>query len=504
MTYKDKSFKYQPDHAAIANNFFGKLPPQTVQLEEVVLGAIMIESDVMARVVGIIHNGDYFYKDQHQHIYNACIQLWAEDAPIDLLTVTEVMRSHGTLDKIGGPFYLAQLTNKVGSAANVEYHAHIIKEKFMQRKCISISSQAINESYDDSCDVFETLDRNLQQMQDLVTNARSSSQANWQEGLKEFDKNIRIAAERKGDEKYVIGKKTGIYSLDRKTLGFCDSDLIVIAGLPGEGKTTLMLQSVVENCKSGTPCGVFSMEMPMPQLILKILSMESGISIEKLRTGTMTKEEWDKYDRVRKVVNKWPLHICDKPAISIAEARAISKGWKITYKVKAFYFDYIQLMTVGDGNSNRRIGTREQEIGHISRSLKALAMETDAPVIALSQMSRDITKRPNAEKRPKNSDLRDSGSIEQDANMIIFVFRPEWHGITYYEDKSSTAGVTEFICTKNRLGPTDTVKAEFEGQFSRFKDTHDMYPHSYSPNTGQQERRFQEQNNESGEEDLPF
>lgn len=466
---------------------YGKLPPQAAELEKSVLGAIMIEHDCINGVIKILRGPDYFYVNAHQLIYSAIIQLWSNDSPIDLLTVTEQLRHTESLDAAGGPYYVAQLTNCVGSAANAEYHATVLKEKWVQRSVIATSSEMCKDAYEDSCDPFDLLERGLNEFQKVLTDVRSSSDESWDAQVDEFTANVKKAAERKDDEKYIIGRPTGVYVLDRKIMGLCDTHLIIYAGRPGEGKTTLMLQGVRENAKRGVPVGVFSLEMSTQELILKMISMEAQLEIEKLRQGALTQDEWHIYNRVAKEIAKWPIHVCETPGVSINEVKAVAKGWSVKFKIQALFLDYIQLMSVGE---NKRINNREQEIAHISRNLKALAKEIHAPVIALSQMSREIENRPKNDKRPRNSDLRESGSLEQDANEIIFIFRPQMHGIDKYEDGTSTEGITEFIVTKSRLGSTGIVKGSFDGRFSRFSDANANYQRSYSPKSETEDTPF--------------
>lgn len=443
---------------------FGKLPPQDRSLEEAVLGAIMIDHEVFSKVVRLLKGNEYFYVDAHQRIYRAMIAIWVNNEPIDLLTVTEQLRTHGDLDAAGGPYYLAQLTNRVGSSANCETHAMIIKEKWVKRELIRTGGQLVKEAYDDMSDCFEVLESGLSTLNNALHDVSSSGDKNFLTHIDELDRNLQLAASQDGD-KYVIGHSFGNYTMDRVTLGLCAPDLILLAGRPGEGKTTLMLQSARQNAMNGIPVGIFSLEMSAIQVLQKLYAMETGIDLQKLRNGSMTDDEWQMYYDAKERIKSWPIQICEKGGISISELKAISAGWVSKYGVKVIYADYIQLMTIGDV---LRVNSREQEIGYISRNLKSLAKDLMVPVVALSQMSRAIEERPKADRRPKNSDLRDSGSLEQDADIIVFVFRPQTHGIEIFEDGESTENATEFIISKSRMGPPKDVRAVFEGKFSRF------------------------------------
>lgn len=463
--------------SSLSTETTGYVLPSAIDAEQAILGAIIIESEAITTALSIIKSADCFYMPHHQLIYSACISLWSENSQIDSITITEKLKQRGDLENSGGPQYIFRLCNLVGSSANIESHCFIVKQKWIQRSIILKSLDIGKSCHQDTCDPFELLDTAISGFNDLIMDIRSSANETWMGAVAEFTDNMKTAAQRTGDDKYIIGLHTGVYSLDRLTMGLCDTHLIIYAGRPGEGKTTLMLQSVRENAKRGVPVGVFSLEMSTQELVLKIISMESGLEITKLRQGTLTHQEWQHYEAIERQVRNWPIYVCDTPGISVSELKAITKGWYSKHKIRGCFVDYIQLMSVGD---NGRINNREQEISYISRSLKALGKEIHAPVVALSQMSREIEKRPKNDKRPRNSDLRESGSIEQDANEIVFVFRPELHGIDMYEDGTSTKDVTEFIVTKSRLGKIGSTNAMFDGATSKFIDSNISYS---SPST---------------------
>lgn len=477
---KDKSV-VKRQHIALFDGDFGKLPPQAIEAERCVLGAILIDKDCVNDAVKILRSSDFFYTDQHQKIYQAIVELFITNTPIDLLTVRTKLKENGTLDSAGGDYYIAQLTNSVGSTAHTETHCYIIKEAWIKRTSIRIGQEVIRSAYDETTDPLEVLGNAMDEFQSVVTDVASSSYEAWSDTVDAFTEDVKTAASRSGDERYVIGLPTGVYALDRQIMGLCKSNLVIVAGRPGHGKSTLMLQSVRECAKKGIPVAVFSLEMSKAQLVLKLIAMEGSLDITKLRSGTLTKEEWATYNRVAAEVRRWPIYITDKSGLTVNEIVAMSKAWKIKHGIQAVYVDYLQLVSVGD---NKRVHNREQEIAYISRTLKGLAKDLDEPVMCLSQMSRDIENRPLSDKRPRNSDLRESGATEQDANEIIFVFRPELFGIKSYDEKGgsgdSTEGVCELIVTKSRLGTLGIVKTIFEGQYSRFVDYDDNYSQSYS------------------------
>lgn len=453
----------QPDYIN-----YGKLPPQARELEEAVLAAILLESACMMDV-GRILKPDMFYVDSHQRIYTACVQLFVENNPIDLLTVVDKLKQNGDLDASGGPFFIAQLSNKIGSAANVEYHAMVVKECWIKRKTISISSEAIQNAFEDTTDCHEVLDKLLTHSSNLMTDSTQQEARMWAEVLDDKIMAIKEAASKSEDEKYVIGKPTGLYTLDRKSLGYKDTNLILLAGRPAEGKSTLMVQGAHINVKKKIPVGIFSLEMSADELMDKFLSAETDIDSSRIQNGALKEGEWEKIGKARERMLDWPVYINDVGGITINEIEAISKAWRAKHKIEMLFVDYIQLVEV-----HKEKGTysnREQELSQISRKLKKLAKNLGIPVIALAALSREMDKRPVNDRRPKLTDLRESGSLEQDANMVVFIFRPEEHGISNFADQSSTKGVTEFIIAKNRMGPKGIARAKFLGASNKFDDS---------------------------------
>ncbi|HNW75510.1 MAG TPA: replicative DNA helicase [Bacteroidales bacterium] len=456
---------------------FGKVPPQAIELEEAVLGAMMLEKDALTEVIEIL-SPQVFYKESHRVIFSAIQRLFADTEPIDILTVTEALKKSGELEMAGGPYYITMLTNRVASAANIEYHAHIILQKYIQRELIKISSEVIKDAYEDTTDVFDLLDKaesNLFQISESSLRRTSRTmQALVKEAIEE------IAAGRKNDG-HLKGVGTGFSELDRITGGWQKSDLIIIASRPGMGKTALsltMARNAAVDFKK--PIAVFSLEMSAVQLVTRLISSETGINAEKLKKGNLNDIEWQHLNSKITTLIDAPIFIDDTPALTIFELRAKTRRLKAQHDIDMIILDYLQLMQGGAEHK----GNREQEISSISRSLKALAKELNIPIIALSQLSRDVEKR-GGTKKPILSDLRESGSIEQDADMVLFIYRPEYYKIETDEKGESTNGTAEISIAKNRSGATKDIKLRFIAQYAKFADYSDEYDPSdtISPNT---------------------
>ncbi|MFN8278296.1 MAG: replicative DNA helicase [Chitinophagales bacterium] len=443
---------------------FGKLPPQARDFEEAVLGGVMIESKAIDDVIDILHE-DSFYVEAHQKIYRAIRMLYAGEHPIDLLTVCEQLKKNGHLDEVGGAYFVAQLTNKVGSAANIEYHARIIAQKYIQRELIHSSSQTIRDAYEDTTDVFELLDRAESDLMRISeNNAKKSTEdigSIIKKELEEID--IRI-----NSDEHLNGVPSGFMELDRATGGWQKSDLIIVAARPGMGKTAFTLalarNSAVDHKK---PVAIFSLEMSSNQLVQRLISMESEISAEKIRRGNLEQYEFQQLTTKIDTLRNAQLFIDDTPGINIFELRSKCRKLKQKHDIGMVIIDYLQLMSgTNDGKGG---GNREQEISQISRSLKGLAKELNIPVIALSQLSRAPETR-GGNKKPILSDLRESGAIEQDADIVIFLYRGEYYGITTDEEQRDIRGLAEIIIAKHRNGPLKTVMAKFIDRFAKFAD----------------------------------
>jgi replicative DNA helicase len=456
------------DKTTIINLEKGKLPPQVLDLEEAVLGAMMIDKKGVDEVIDILQS-DAFYKDAHKYIFEAIVQLFTETQPIDLLTVSAQLKKNGKLDIAGGDFYLIQLTQKISSSAHIEFHSRIILQKFIQRSLIRISSEIIEDSYDETTDVFDLLDRAESKLYEVTQGNIKRSSETAQSLVLQAKKRIEEIAGQEG----LSGVATGFEKLDKITSGWQPSDLIIIAARPAMGKTAFVL-SMARNMAIdfGMPVALFSLEMASVQLITRLISSETGLSSEKLRTGKLEKHEWEQLSTKVKNLEKAPLYIDDTPSLSIFDLRAKARRLVSQHGIRIIIVDYLQLMTAG-GNGKGG-GNREQEISTISRNLKALAKELNVPVIALSQLSRAVETR-GSSKRPLLSDLRESGAIEQDADIVSFLYRPEYYKIDEWDDDeaSPTAGQAEIMIAKHRNGSIENVRLKFIGHLGKFDNLED-------------------------------
>ena len=442
----------------------GKIPPQAVDLEEAVLGAMLIDKKGVDEVIDILQ-AEAFYKTSHQYIFESIFELFQASEPVDLLTVSNSLRKKGKLETVGGNPYLVQLTQKIASSAHIEFHARIILQKFIQRSLIKISSEIIENSYKESIDVFDLLDEAESKLYDVTQGNIKKSSETAQSLVIQAKRRIEDISKRKG----LSGVSTGFEKLDQLTSGWQPSDLIIIAARPGMGKTALTL-SMARNIAvlKEIPVAFFSLEMSSVQLITRLISAETGLSSEKLRTGKLAAHEWEQLNVKVGDLEKAPLYIDDTPSLSIFDLRAKARRLASQHGIKLIIIDYLQLMTAA---TNNKTGNREQEISTISRNLKALAKELDVPVIALSQLSRAVETR-GGTKRPLLSDLRESGAIEQDADIVSFIYRPEYYGIDEWDDeeRSPSEGQAEFIVAKHRNGGLDNIRMKFIGHLGKFED----------------------------------
>ena len=442
------------------------VPPQAVELEEAVLGALMLEKDSIIAVQEFI-TPDSFYTEEHRAIYKAIEELSMELKPIDLFTVTERLKAKKELKKIGGASYLAQLTQRVGSAANVEFHAKIIAQKYVQRELIRSATEIQRRSYDESTDVTDLIGfaegeifrvseghvkRSVQSSKDILSRALMQ--------IEEASKNASA----------FNGVPSGFISIDRVTLGWQLSDLIIIAARPSMGKTAFVL-SMARNMAVDHEQGVafFSLEMSAVQLMMRLIIAETGLPGNDVKSGRLSPEQWRHLESATKPLSSAPLFIDDTPALSVFEFRSKARRLKIHNDIKIIIIDYLQLMT---GNADTKNGNREQEVAFISRTLKAIAKELNVPIIALSQLSR-ATEMRGGSKRPQLSDLRESGAIEQDADIVAFIHRPEYYGINQDENGMPTAGLAEIIIAKHRNGAVCDVNLRFLKEQARFTDMDD-------------------------------
>lgn len=457
-------------------NFLGKVPPQAVELEEAVLGALMLEKDALTNVIDIL-KVESFYKDSHKVIFQAILDLFTESQPIDLLTVTSQLRKNGALEIAGGAFYVTELTSKVASAANIEYHSRIITEQSIKRELIKISGEIQKEAFEDTTDVFELLDKMEQSLFEISEKNIRKNYSDMRSIMREAI--IELEA-RKNQKDGLTGVPSGFTALDRVTSGWQKSDLVIIAARPAMGKTAFVL-SVLRNAAvdHNRPVAIFSLEMSSVQLVNRLISSEAELDSEKIKKGSLADHEWAQLVHKTAKLSKAPLFVDDTPALSILELRAKCRKLKAQHDIQMVVVDYLQLMS-GDSKNGGQGGNREQEIASISRALKKIAKELAIPVIALSQLSRAVETR-GGDKRPQLSDLRESGAIEQDADMVMFLYRPEYYGITEDEGGASTAGVGEVIIAKHRNGSLENVKLRFIGKYTKFTDL-DGGMGGYTPN----------------------
>ena len=425
---------------------YGKMPPQAVDLEEAVLGALMLERDAFS-IVGDLLEPDAFYKDAHQKIFRAIHKLFLNDDPVDLLTVSEALKQSGELEQVGGYYYLSQLTTRVASAAHIEFHAKIIVQKYLQRKLIGVCTELQEMAYDEATDVSDLMDKAQKAVFDIADGNIKKDTAEIAPIIDEAIKGIQAAAEKPDG---ISGLPSGFNALDAVTSGWQPSDLVIIAARPAMGKTAFVL-SMARNMavKHHQAVAIFSLEMSAVQLVNRLIASETELSAEKLKTGRLTDEEWQQLHSRIKALVEAPILVDDTPALSIFELR----------------------------------GNREQEVSLISRQLKIIAKELSIPVMALSQLNRGVESRPD--KKPMLSDLRESGSIEQDADMVMFIHRPEKYGITVDNEGNSLLGIATIIIAKHRSGAVGEVNLRFRAELTQFCDLDTTSPFASSTSTGE-------------------
>lgn len=457
---KDRKRKLTP-----TDMVYAKIPPQARELEEAVLGAILVDRSAYDIVSGIIH-ADAFYVEAHHHIYRAIESLNIKSIPVDILTVVEELKTREQLECVGGPYGVTKLTNGIVSGANVEAHARIVLQKFIQRELIRISGEIIGMAYEDSTDAFELQDQ-------AETSILALSETTTRKDYVSAGQAVVKVVERVDKLRYNSGKLTGVptgYSdLDRITFGWQEQDLIILAARPSVGKTAFALNLARNSALNPTkpvPVGFFSLEMSTSQLMMRTLAIESGIGLESISRGRMTENDYTIFmgNGVRKMETA-PIYIDDTAAINLNQFRSKARRMVNKHGVGLIIIDYLQLMS---GDNNR--GNREQEISAISRGLKATAKQLNVPIIALSQLSRNLENRSKGEQRPRLSDLRESGAIEQDADMVMFLYRPEYHGDKFNQEGESTNGLTELNIAKHRNGVLDTLKFQANLSIQKFTE----------------------------------
>lgn len=441
----------------------GKVPPQAIDIEEIVLGALLLEPNIVADVLHSLHS-DCFYKEANRKIFNVISELSLKHAPVDLFTVSEELKKRGDLEMVGGAYYLGQLSSKIGAATHIDYHIKILLQKYMQRELITISYKIQKESFDDSMPVDDLLD-SAQQDLFILTEKNVKREAQPIGDLMESA--LSEIESYKDRETGLSGIASGFLGIDRITLGWQKSDLIIVAARPSMGKTAFVLtmarnMAVTHNI----PVAFFSLEMSSAQLVKRLIVSETGISSEKIKGGKrIENHEWAQILDQVEGLQAAPLYIDDTPSLSIYEFRSKARRLVRSAGVKMIIIDYLQLMS---GPPELR-GMREQEVSNISRSLKAIAKELDIPIIALSQLSRAVETRGGL-KRPQLSDLRESGAIEQDADIVMFIHRPDYYGL---QDDPTMQGLAEIIIAKHRNGEVTDVKMKFKKQEAKFYDYND-------------------------------
>ena len=436
-------------------NDYGRIQPQARELEEVVLGALMIEKDAYSLVSEILR-AESFYEHAHQLIYSAITDLAIRQEPVDILTVTEQLKKRGELEEVGGPFYITQLSSKVASSAHIEYHARIIAQKHLARELITFTSNIQTKAFDEMSDVDDLMQEAEGRLFEISQQNMKKDYTQINPVIDEAYKLLQKAAARTDG---LSGLESGFYALDKMTSGWQNSDLIIIAARPAMGKTAFVL-SMAKNIavNSRQPVALFSLEMSNVQLVNRMLSLESSVDADKLRKGRLDSNDWGKLIEGADGIAKSKLIIDDTPGITISELRSKCRKYKMENNLGLIIIDYLQLMS-----GNGRTESRQQEISDISRSLKALARELDVPVVTLSQLSRAVEQRPDH--RPMLSDLRESGAIEQDADVVMFLYRDD-----YYNKDTELKGIAEIIIAKQRNGPIGTVKMAWIPEQTRFAD----------------------------------
>ncbi|MBI3582907.1 MAG: replicative DNA helicase [Nitrospinae bacterium] len=437
-----------------------QLPPQNIEVEQSILGAILLENEALPKSLEVLRDESFFYRDSHRKIFAAIIDLFEKNQPVDVMTLNEQLKKKNQLEEVGGLDYIASLVASTPTAANIQYHSRIVKEKAILRKLISTSTEIHNRCYEDTEDIDELLDYAEKQIFDISENKISPSFANISQVVNESFITIEKLFERK---ELVTGLPTGFVKFDSMTAGFHPSDLIIVAGRPSMGKTAFCMNIATHiGVNKKKTIAIFSLEMSREQLVIRMLCSEARINAGKVRTGYLSKSDWPDLTRAAGLLSESSIFIDDSPAQSVLDIRAKARRLQAERKgLDLIIVDYLQLM-----RSRGRVENRQQEISDITRSLKALAKELKVPVIAISQLSRAPEQR--TDRKPQLSDLRESGAIEQDADLVVFVYREE-----FYKETPENQGVAEIIIGKQRNGPTGLVPLAFFKEYTRFDNLAD-------------------------------
>jgi replicative DNA helicase len=435
-------------------------PPAAPEVEMAVLGAMLIEKEAVPKGIELL-TPETFYLKEHSIIFEAMKNLFEANEPIDTVTLYEELKRSGLIEQVGGASYLSRLSQNISSAANIEYHAKIVIEKHILRSLISSSMEIAKSAYEGSDDAFELLDNAERKIFEITEETLKKSYVPMDRAVRDAMEYIELIHDKKRQH---FAVPTGFYLLDDILGGFQRSDLIILASRPSMGKTALAL-SLARNAavESGVPIAIFSLEMATIQMVIRLICAEARLNAHLVRTGKLPMDEAHKLTKNIHRISEAPIYIDDSPAQTVLEIRAKSRRLKAEKKIGMVIIDYLQLM-----NSSTKMESREREISHISRSLKSLAKELNIPVLALAQLNRAVEAR--TDKRPQLSDLRESGSIEQDADVVMFIHRPEYYGIKQDPDGNSMEGIAEIIVGKQRNGPTGDVRLKFFKEYARFEN----------------------------------
>lgn len=462
------------------DNTYGHIPPQALDVERAVLGALMVDKDAFT-VVSELLQPETFYDARHQKIYSAIQTLNVHEEPVDIMTVAQQLGKDGTLEEIGGPAYVVDLSAQVASSAHIEYHAKILKQKFLARQLIHFASMIESDAFDETVDVDDLMQRAETSLYELSQKNMIQDYQHIDPILQEAHRILMKASQNTGG---LTGVPTGYHKLDDMTSGWQPSDLVIIAGRPAMGKTSFAL-SLLKNVAVDyqQPVAFFSLEMNSVQLVNRLISNVCEIPGTKILNGQLTPDEWERFDSNIRKLEGAPVYIDDTPGLSVFELRTKARRLAREHGIKLLMIDYLQLMNA----NGMRFGSRQEEVSHISRSLKGLAKELNIPVLALSQLNRTVENREGPDgKKPQLSDLRESGAIEQDADMVLFVHRPEYYRILTDDKGNDLRGKAEIIIAKHRKGATGDVLLKFMGEYTRFSNPEDegAVPSPMAPGEG--------------------
>lgn len=465
MENAKKPFDYKKKEPRIIELVHGKIMPQAVHLEEGVLGALMLDQNSIDECLLILRTSDVFYKEPHKVIFEAISELYADNSVIDLLTVSARLKSMGKLEIAGGDYYLISLTQKISSSAHIESHSRLLQQFYIKRQLIRDASLMLSTAYNDDKDSLELLAEwgdSLDQLNEQISSGRKN--LSYAEGLDLVEKRVEFLTHKSPEE--VTGARTGFNVIDQFTGGYQPGELIVEAARPGMGKTAKMLKCALENARIGYGVGIVSAEMSAVQLITRTVAIDTNYHLTQLtKKGFEKTEYFSTLSAHKHRMKEFPIYIDDTASPDIRHVQATLRMWKRKYNIKIAIVDYLQLLS-----DSTKSGNREQEIASISRKLKGLAKELDIPVIALSQLSRAVETR-GSSKRPMLSDLRESGAIEQDADMVTFIYRPEYYNIEVDDELLAMGANTEIIFAKYRGGaPGTTIGLHWQGDKTKFSD----------------------------------